>query len=134
MTIDELNIGQSCSLTKRFSTEDVNSFAEASLDNNPLHVDKEYAEKSVFKSPIVHGFLLGSLFSAIIGTMLPGEGSVYLGQTLNFRKPVYHGQLITATVKVIEIRKDKPIVKLSTTCYNEVGDIVIDGEAIVKLV
>ena len=66
--------------------------------------------------------------------MLPGEGSVYLGQTLNFRKLVYHGQLITATVKVIEIRKDKPIVKLSTTCYNEVGDIVIDGEAIVKLV
>lgn len=66
MTIDELNIGQSCSLTKRFSTEDVNSFAELSLDNNPLHVDKEYAEKSVFKSPIVHGFLLGSLFLQLL--------------------------------------------------------------------
>ena len=134
MSIDELYVGQSSSLTKRFSLEDVKAFAGLSQDNNPVHLDKEYAEKSIFQNRIVHGFLSGSLFSAIIGTKLPGNGSIYLGQTLNFKKPVYHDQLITATVTVIEIRKDKPIVKLSTVCKNEKDEVVIDGEAIVKLI
>ena len=134
MRIEELYVGQSSSLSKRFTLEDVKAFAGISQDNNPVHLDQEYAEKSVFKNRIVHGFLTGSLFSAIIGTQLPGNGSIYLGQTLNFKKPVYHDQLVTATVTVIDIRKDKPIVKLSTVCKNEQGDVVIDGEAIVKLI
>lgn len=134
MKIDELYVGQSSSMSKRFSLEDVKAFAGLSQDNNPVHLDKEYAEKSVFQNRIVHGFLSGSLFSAIIGTQLPGNGSIYLGQTLNFKKPVYHDQLITATVTIMEIRKDKPIVKLSTVCKNEQDDVVIDGEAIVKLI
>ncbi|MBP9993469.1 MAG: MaoC family dehydratase [bacterium] len=134
MRIDELYVGQSSSLSKRFTLEDVKAFARLSQDNNPVHLDKEYAENSVFHQRIVHGFLTGSLLSAIIGTQLPGNGSIYLGQTLNFRKPVYHDQLITATVTVMEIRKDKPIVKLSTVCKNEQDEVVIDGEAIVKLI
>lgn len=134
MRIDELYVGQSSSLSKRFTLEDVKAFAGLSHDNNPVHLDQEYAENSVFHNRIVHGFLTGSLFSAIIGTQLPGNGSIYLGQTLNFKKPVYHDQLVTATVTVIDIRKDKPIVKLSTVCKNEQGDVVIDGEAIVKLI
>ena len=134
MRIDELYVGQSSSLSKRFTLEDVKAFAGISQDNNPVHLDQEYAEKSVFKNRIVHGFLTGSLFSAIIGTQLPGNGSIYLGQTLNFKKPVYHDQLVTATVTVIDIRKDKPIVKLSTVCKNEQDEVVIDGEAIVKLI
>ncbi len=134
MRIDELYVGQSSSLSKRFTLEDVKAFAGLSQDNNPVHLDKEYAEDSVFHQRIVHGFLTGSLFSAIIGTQLPGNGSIYLGQTLNFKKPVYHNQLITATVTVIDIRKDKPIVKLSTVCKNEQEEVVIDGEAIVKLI
>ncbi len=134
MRIDELYVGQSSSLSKRFTLEDVKAFARLSQDNNPVHLDKEYAENSVFQNRIVHGFLTGSLFSAIIGTWLPGNGSIYLGQTLNFRKPVYHDQLITATVTVMEIRKDKPIVKLSTVCKNEKDEVVIDGEAIVKII
>lgn len=134
MRIDELYVGQSSSLSKRFTLEDVKAFARLSQDNNPVHLDKEYAENSVFHQRIVHGFLTGSLLSAIIGTQLPGNGSIYLGQTLNFRKPVYHDQLITATVTVMEIRKDKPIVKLSTICKNEQDEVVIDGEAIVKLI
>lgn len=134
MRIDELYVGQSSSLSKRFTLEDVKAFARLSQDNNPVHLDKEYAENSVFHQRIVHGFLTGSLFSAIIGTQLPGNGSIYLGQTLNFRKPVYHDQLITATVTVMEIRKDKPIVKLSTVCKNEQDEVVIDGEAIVKII
>ena len=134
MRIDELYVGQSSTMSKRFSLDDVKAFAGLSQDNNPVHLDKEYAEKSVFQNRIVHGFLTGSLFSAIIGTKLPGNGSIYLGQTLNFKKPVYHDQLITATVTVMEIRKDKPIVKLSTVCKNEKDEVVIDGEAIVKLI
>lgn len=134
MRIDELYVGQSSSLSKRFSLEDVKAFAGLSQDNNPVHLDQEYAENSVFHNRIVHGFLTGSLFSAIIGTQLPGNGSIYLGQMLNFKKPVYHDQLVTATVTVIDIRKDKPIVKLSTVCKNEQDEVVIDGEAIVKLI
>ena len=134
MRIDELYVGQSSSLSKWFTLEDVKAFARLSQDNNPVHLDKEYAENSVFHQRIVLGFLTGSLLSAIIGTQLPGNGSIYLGQTLNFRKPVYHDQLITATVTVMEIRKDKPIVKLSTVCKNEQDEVVIDGEAIVKLI
>ena len=134
MKIDELYVGQSCSLSKRFTLEDVKTFAGLSQDNNPVHLDLEYAEKSIFNNRIVHGFLSGSLFSAIIGTQLPGNGSIYLGQTLNFKKPVYHDQLVTATVTVTDIRKDKPIVKLSTVCKNEQDEVVIDGEAIIKLI
>lgn len=134
MKFEELYIGQSSSLSKRFTLEDVETFAKLSQDTNPVHLCQEYAEKSVFHNRIVHGFLSSSLFSAIIGTQLPGNGSIYLGQTLNFKKPVYHDQLLTATVTVIDIRKDKPIVKLSTICKNEQDEVVVDGEAIVKLI
>lgn len=134
MRIDELYVGQSSSLSKRFTLDDVKAFAGLSQDDNPVHLDREYAERSVFHKRIVHGFLSGSLFSAIIGTQLPGNGSIYLGQTLNFKKPIYHDQLVTATVTVVDIRKDKPIVKLSTVCINEQDEVVIDGEAIVKLI
>lgn len=134
MRFEELYVGQSYSMTKSFTSEEVERFAEISGDNNLVHIDKEFAEQSVFHGRIVHGFLTGSLFSAIIGTKLPGPGSIYLGQNMNFKKPVYHGQPVTATVTIIEIRNDKPIVRLSTTCVNETGETVIDGEAIVKVI
>ena len=121
-------------MSKCFTTEEVERFARISGDTNLVHINKNYAENSMFHGRIVHGFLTGSLFSAIIGTKLPGPGSIYLGQNMIFKKPVYHGQTITATVTIIEIRKDKPIVRLSTTCVNESGETVIDGEAIVKVI
>lgn len=134
MRFEDLYLGLSYSMTKSFSSEEVEQFARISGDNNMLHVNKEYAENSMFHGCIVHGFLTGSLFSAIIGTKMPGPGSVYLGQNMNFKRPVYHGQKVTATVTVTEIRKDKPIVRLSTVCVNESGETVIDGEAIVKVI
>ena len=134
MRFDELYVGQSYSMSKCFTTEEVERFARISGDTNLVHINKNYAENSMFHGRIVHGFLTGSLFSAIIGTKLPGPGSIYLGQNMIFKKPVYHGQTITATVTLIEIRKDKPIVRLSTTCVNESGETVIDGEAIVKVI
>ena len=127
MDINDLYIGQSYSLSKRFSTEEVEQFAALSMDSNPIHINKNYAKKSIFKEQIVHGFLLGSLFSAIIGTALPGNGSVYLGQTLKFRKPVYHNQLVVATVTIENINIEKSLVTLRTVATNEIGVVV--GEA-----
>lgn len=133
MTIDDFYIGQTASLKKVFHTEDVEAFASLSMDCNPIHLDQQYAEKSMFCKRIVHGFLVGSLISAVFGTKLPGKGAVYLHQEMNFRKPVYHGEEITATVIVTNIRKDKPILYFDTKCENEKGEIVIDGKAILKV-
>ena len=133
MKINELYIGQSCTLSKRFTSDDVRLFANLSMDKNPIHLDEEYAVQSPFGSRLVHGFLTGSLFSAIIGTLLPGNGSIYLSQTMNFRKPIFHNQEVIAKVTVAEIRKDKPIVTLETVCVNDKDEVVIDGTALVKV-
>lgn len=133
MRINELYIGQSCTLSKKFTSDDVSLFANLSMDKNPIHLDEDYAAQSPFGSRLVHGFLTGSLFSAIIGTLLPGNGSIYLSQTMNFRKPIFHNQEVTAKVTVAEIRKDKPIVRLETICVNDKNEVIIDGTALVKV-
>jgi acyl dehydratase len=130
----KFKIGDSRRISKQFTSEDVNLFAILSEDRNPIHIDLDYASKSIFKKPIVHGFLYSSLISALIANEIPGPGSVYLAQELHFIKPVYHNQIITAEVKVIEIRMDKSIFTLSTICYNEQNEIVVDGKAVIKLI
>lgn len=131
--MSKFQIGQKASIEKAFTDEDVRTFANISLDKNPVHLNQDYAEKTMFKGRIVHGFLTGSLISAIIGTILPGEGTIYLNQTLNFRKPVRIGERITATVEIVGIREDKNILTLNTYCENERGEMVIEGSAIVKV-
>ena len=133
MRIDEFYIGQSASLTKQFGSDEVMAFAELTLDKNPIHLYEGYAEKSLFGKRIVHGFLVGSLISAVFGTRLPGEGAIYLHQEMNFRKSVYHGDVITATVTVTSIRKDKSLLYFDTKCENDRGELVIDGKAILKV-
>ena len=133
MKIDDFYVGQTASLKKVFRTKDVEAFADISMDCNPIHLDPSYAEQSLFGKRIVHGFLVGSLISAVFGTQLPGEGAIYLHQEMNFRKPVFHGEEITATVVVTQIRKDKSILYFDTTCENEKGEVVIDGKAILKV-
>ncbi len=133
MNIENYTIGQSASLSKIFDTEEVKAFSELSLDRNPIHLDPEYAKKSIFGQRIVHGFLVGSLISAVFGTVLPGEGAIYLHQEMNFRKPVYHGERITASVVITDIRKDKAILYFDTKCENDRGEVVIDGKAILKV-
>ena len=133
MRIEEFYVGQSASLKKVFSSDDVKAFAELSLDRNPIHLDEAYAEQSLFGKRIVHGFFVGSLISAIFGTVLPGEGAIYLHQEMNFRKPVYHGEEIKATVTVTNIKKEKSILYFDTKCENERGEIVIDGNAVLKV-
>ncbi len=133
MRIEEFYVGQSASLKKVFSSDDVKVFAELSLDKNPIHLDETYAGQSLFGKRIVHGFFVGSLISAVFGTVLPGEGAIYLHQEMNFRKPVYHGEEIKATVTVTNIKKEKSILYFDTKCENERGEVVIDGNAVLKV-
>ena len=120
-------------MRRAFSQEEVLGFAELSYDTNPLHVDAEYAKKSFFGKVIVPGFLTGSMFSAIIGTKFPGEGSIYLNQSMSFRAPVFIDQVIVATVRVKELIPEKHRVLLDTCCCDEDGKVLIEGEALVKL-
>jgi acyl dehydratase len=125
-----LTIGDSASLSKTFSDENVRSFAEISGDKNPVHLDDEYAAGTQFKQRLVHGMLTAGLISAVLGTKLPGPGSIYLSQSINFRAPVYINDTITATVTVLKIRDGKPIVTLETVCKNQDDMVVLDGEAV----
>ena len=133
MKIEEFYVGQSASLKKVFGTDEVKAFAELSLDKNPIHLDETYAEQSRFGNRIVQGFFVGSLISAVFGTVLPGEGAIYLHQEMNFRKPVFHGEEITATVIVTNIKKEKSILYFDTKCENGRGEVVIDGNAVLKV-
>jgi acyl dehydratase len=128
-TIEELAVGDKASLTKRFVESDVLGFAAVSGDRNPAHMDESYAQTTIFKTRIVHGMLVGSLFSALLGTELPGLGSIYTNQTLKFTKPVYLNDEITATVTVRELILEKNRVILDTTAVNQKGEVVIVGEA-----
>jgi len=126
-------VGDGAELTKAFSEAEVQMFAAISMDRNPLHLDEEFAAKSVFGARVVHGVCVANLFSGILGGSLPGPGTIYLAQSLSFKGPVYIGEKVTARVEITGIREDKPIVTLSTRCTNEKGDLVVDGEAVVKV-
>lgn len=132
MQINELYVGQEYKMSRSFTQEDVRCFASLSSDYNPVHLDQEYGRNSIFKRNIVHGFLTGSLFSAIIGTKMPGEGSIYLKQDMKFTKPVHIDEEITAVVKIIAIVMEKRIIRLSTMLLKANGEVAIEGEALVK--
>src|ERR1044071_2292022 len=127
----KFKVGDSAEITKAIEQADIHAFADVTGDHNPVHVDEEFAKTTRFGRRIAHGMLTASLISAVLANKLPGEGSVYLGQTLRFVAPVFPGDEVTARVVVKEIREDKPIVKLETICLNQRGDIVIRGEATV---
>lgn len=130
---NSLKVGDKASCSKAFSEEEVFRFAEISGDRNPLHLDRKFGKSSIFGRRIVHGMLVASLFSGLIGMELPGKGSIYLGQSLTFTAPVAIGEKVTASVEIIKIREDKPIVILRTICINSKGVVVIEGEAVVKV-
>ena len=123
--------GDSAEITKTIEQAHVDAFADLTGDHNPVHVDEEFAKTTRFGRRIAHGMLTASLISSVLANKLPGEGSVYLGQTLEFKSPVFPGDTITARVTVKEIRQDKPIVKLETLCINQRDEIVVRGEATV---
>jgi acyl dehydratase len=123
--------GDSAEIIKTIEQADVDAFADLTGDHNPVHVDEEFAKTTRFGRRIAHGMLTASLISSVLANKLPGEGSVYLGQTLKFVAPVFPGDTITARVTVKEIREDKPIARLETVCRNQRDEIVIRGEATV---
>lgn len=125
------SVGDSAEITKTINDADIHAFADVTGDHNPIHVDEAFAKTTRFGRRIAHGMLTASLISSVLANKLPGEGSVYLGQTLQFVAPVFPGDEVTARVIVKEVREDKPIVKLETICLNQRGDIVIRGEATV---
>lgn len=133
MKFEELKIGMKDSITKVITSEDINCFAEISLDKNPLHLDEEAASKGLFGRRVAHGILVSGLISAVLGTKLPGDGTIYLGQDLRFRKPVFIGDTITATAEVVELKAEKHFVILKTTCTNQDGVEVISGQATVMV-
>ena len=124
-------VGDSAEITKTIEQADIQAFADVTGDHNPVHLDEEFAKTTRFRGRIAHGMLTASLISAVLANKLPGEGSVYLGQTLQFVAPVFPGDQVTARVTVKEIREDKPIVKLETICVNQRDEVVIRGEATV---
>lgn len=131
LKINELTVGQKASFTKTITETDVYLFAGISGDINPAHLNESFAKDTFFKGRIAHGMLSASLISAVIGVQLPGPGTIYSQQTLNFLAPVRFGDTITATVEVIEIFPDKNRVSLKTYCTNQDGIIVTAGEALV---
>lgn len=126
-----LEIGMTASRTKTFTDADVREFARISGDDNSIHLDETYAAQSPFKQRIVHGMLTASVISAVLGCDLPGLGTIYLGQDLKFKAPVYIGDTVTATVELVQYREDKRIATFRTTCTRQDGTLVIEGEAVV---
>lgn len=127
----ELKIGANASRTKRITAEDIEAFARASGDVNPVHLDETYAATTIFGRRIAHGMLSASLVSAVLGNDLPGPGTIYLSQDLKFKAPVYLDDEITATVELTHYREDRRIATFRTTCTNQDGKLVLEGEAVV---
>lgn len=130
-TFDEIALGESASLTRTLTNDDIALFAVMSGDVNPAHLDEAYAEASKFRRIIGHGMWGGALVSTVLGTRLPGPGAVYLGQDLQFRHPVGVGDTITVTVTAKEKRPEKHVIVFDCSCVNQDGKEVITGTAVV---
>ena len=130
---DKLKVGDKASITKKFEESDHLAYLKAIEDHNPIHSDAEYAATTPFKEPILAGAFVAGLFSGLLGSKLPGDGTIYLGQNSKFVAPILVNDTVTATVEIVKIREDKPIVTLSTKVVKECGTLAIDGEAVVKV-
>lgn len=127
LTINECYIGMKASMTRTITEGDVYIFGGLTGDLNPVHINEEYAKTTKFKTRIAHGLIAVSMIAAILGSELPGAGSVYVSQQVKFKAPVYLGDEITATVEVIEIDTLKNRLTIKTVCTNQNGVTVIDG-------
>lgn len=128
----DIKLGDTAYFQKTISESDVYMFAGITGDLNPAHINIEEAKRSIFEKRVVHGILTAGLISAVIGMQLPGPGTIYLSQNIKFIEPVFIDDTIKASVSVIDIDKEKNIVTLLTTCYNQNNQIVIKGTAKVK--
>ncbi|MBK1668129.1 (R)-hydratase [Rhodovibrio sodomensis] len=126
--IEDLEVGMTDSYGKTVTEADVVMFAGISGDTNPVHLNQNFAEQTMFKGRIAHGMLAASFISTVLGTRLPGPGCIYMGQTLNFKAPVKIGDTVRARVTVTEVNREKKRIKVDTVCTVD-GKTVLDGEA-----
>lgn len=131
-TMDQLSVGDSERFSKTVTDADIYLFAGVTGDMNPAHIDESYAQGTFFKTRIAHGMLSAGFVSAVIGTRLPGPGTIYMQQTLKFLAPVRIGDTVTAIVEVVEKIEAKKQVRLKTACVNQEGVTILDGEALVS--
>src|SRR5215470_2952236 len=129
---EDLELGMEASLTKIVSAADILAFAEITGDWNPVHLDADYAAKTVFKEPIAHGMLTAGYISAVFGIEMPGPGAIYVSQTLNFRAPVRIGDRVIAKVKVVELYPAKRRARFECTCTVD-DKVVLEGEAVLMV-
>ena len=128
-SIQKLKIGDSACLSKTVTEKDLERFAEATGDFNPIHFDQAYAEGTPFKGRIAHGILSVGFISGVFGNSLPGPGTIYLSQEVKFLAPVRIGDTVTAMVEVLEMIPEKNRVKFKTTCTNQNGQEIVTGTA-----
>jgi 3-hydroxybutyryl-CoA dehydratase len=126
---EDLELGMEATFQKLVTEADINGFAEITGDKNPVHLDHDYAAKSMFKQRIAHGMLTASYISAVFGMEMPGPGVIYVSQTLNFRAPVMIGETVTAKVRVVELFPAKRRARFECTCTSDAGKVVLEGEA-----
>jgi len=129
----KINIGDTFETKRQMTDEMIRGFADLTGDHNPIHLDEAYASRTRFGGRIAHGMLTASFISAVLGEEMNVREIIYLGQTLRFRAPVYIGDTVTAKARVRHIREDKPVVTLDTTCENQKGEVLIEGEAVIML-
>lgn len=130
-TMEDLKVGDFAEFAKTITEGDVYLFAGVTGDMNPAHINAQEAARGMFKERIAHGMLGAGLISAVLGTQLPGPGSIYMSQTLKFLAPVKFGDTVTARAEVIDKNLERKRVTLKTTCTNQDGKTVIDGEAVI---
>jgi len=127
-----MNIGIKYTHEYKFTQDDVNKFAEITGDINPIHLDENYANKTIFKKRIMHGFLSASVFSKVFGTLFPGEGCIYLEQNIKFLKPMFCNAKYNAVFEVIGVKPKKNIAIISTLVEDSENNITIEGNAVIK--
>jgi acyl dehydratase len=129
-TYSTLKVGDKDSISKLITGDVVEKFADVSNDNNPLHLDEEFAKTTRFGRRIAHGMISAGLISAVHGTLIPGQGAVYMSQTLKFRRPVFLGDTLTAWAEVLEKDDVKKRVTMKNKVENQNGEVVVEGEAL----
>ena len=129
---EDLRLGQKASFGKTITESDIVLFAAVTGDTNPMHLNAEYAKTTIFGERIAHGMLAAGLITKVLGTQLPGPGTIYLSQSLKFRAPVRIGQTVTATVEVVALHPERHRATLHTLCVVE-GEPVLEGEAYVSV-
>tara|TARA_Y100000590_G_scaffold330638_1_gene375655 strand:- start:966 stop:1361 length:396 start_codon:yes stop_codon:yes gene_type:complete len=126
-----MKVGEKYTESFKFDKQDIVKFSNLTGDTNPIHINDEYAQGTQFKKIILPGFLSASIFSKILGTTFPGEGTIYLNQSMNFLKPMYPDKIYTAVIKIKKINIEKSLIYLTTNIYIN-DDKTIEGEAIVQ--